>query len=85
MVAESLQTHTPLDSCAGALALAQGHVEELRQWWQNQPLPALAHSVLHVAPYAHNPIGGARGHARQVQRDIMNEGNDPHRWLGERS
>ena len=29
MVAESLQTHTPLDPSAGALAWAQGHAEEL--------------------------------------------------------
>ena len=31
----------------------------------------------HVAPHARNPTSGARGRARQVQRDIMNEGNDP--------
>ena len=31
----------------------------------------------HVAPHAHNPAGGARGRARQVQHDIMNKGNDP--------
>ena len=30
----------------------------------------------HVAPHAHNPIVGARGHARQVQHDNMNKGND---------
>ena len=29
MVAESVQTHTPLDPHAGALMLAQGHAEEL--------------------------------------------------------
>ena len=29
VVAKSLQTHTPLDPHAGALALAQKHVEEL--------------------------------------------------------
>ena len=27
-------------------------------------------------PHAHDPAGGAWGHARQVQHDIMNEGND---------
>ena len=31
----------------------------------------------HVAPHAHDPAGGAQGHARQVQHDIVNEGNDP--------
>jgi len=31
----------------------------------------------HVAPYAHDLAGGAWGHVRQVQRDIINEGNDP--------
>ena len=77
VVAESLQTHTPLDPRAGALVLAQEHGEELRQQRQNQPPPAPASSVQHVAPYAHNPAGSARGRARHVQHDIMNEGNDP--------
>jgi hypothetical protein len=31
VVAESLQTHTPLEHRAGALMLAQEHNEELRQ------------------------------------------------------
>ena len=35
VVVESLQTHTPPDSRAGALALAQEHAEELRQRRQN--------------------------------------------------
>ena len=30
----------------------------------------------HVAPHAHGSAGGARGRARQVQHDIVNEGND---------
>ena len=30
----------------------------------------------HVAPHAHDPAGGALGHACQVQHDIMNKGND---------
>ena len=77
MVEESLQTRTPLDLRAGALALAQEHAEELRQRWQNQPPPAPAHSVQHVALHVHNPASGARGHVRQVQHDIMDEGNDP--------
>ena len=29
VVVESLQTHTPLDLCVGALVLAQEHTEEL--------------------------------------------------------
>ena len=77
VVVESAQTHTPLDPCAGALALAQGHAEELRQRRQNQPPPAPARSVQHVAPHVHDPAGGAWGRACQVQHDIMNEGNDP--------
>ena len=60
MVVESAQTRTPLDLRAGALASVQAHAEELRQRWQNQPLPALASSVQHVVSYAHNLAGGAR-------------------------
>ena len=74
MVVESVQTHTPLDPHAGALASVSAHAEELRQRRQNQPPPA--QSVQHVAPHAHGPAGGARGRARQVQHDIMNDGND---------
>ena len=77
VVAESLQIHTPPDPRAGALALAQEHGEELRQRRQNQPPPAPAHSSQHAAPLSRDPVGGARGRARQVQRDIMNEGNNP--------
>ena len=33
-------------------------------------------SVWHVAPHVHDPAGSAWVHARQVQHDIMNEGND---------
>ena len=32
VVVESIQTHTPLDPCAQALACAQEHGEELRLW-----------------------------------------------------
>ena len=77
VVAESLQTHTPLDPRAGTLALTQEHGEELRQWRQNQPPPAPTCSAHHTAPRAHKPASGARGHARQVQRNIMDGGNDP--------
>ena len=59
VIAESVQTHTPLDPRAGALAFAQVHAEELRQRQQNQPPPAPACSVQHVAPHAHNPTGDA--------------------------
>ena len=31
VIAKSMQTHTPPDPHAGALAFAQGHTEELRQ------------------------------------------------------
>ena len=72
VVAESVQTHTPLDPHAGALTSMKAHAEELRQRRQNQPPPAPVRSVQHVAPHAHGPTGGAR----QVQHDIMNEGND---------
>ena len=30
----------------------------------------------HITPYTHNPAGDAWGRARQVQHDIINEGND---------
>jgi len=63
VVTESLQTHTPLDPCAGALALTQEHIKELQQQWQNQPPPALARSVQHIAPHTCNPMSGAWGHA----------------------
>ena len=45
VVAESVQTHTPPDPHVGALALTRGHTEELRQQWQNQPLPTPASSA----------------------------------------
>ena len=73
VVAEFLQTHTPPDPHAGALALTQEHAEELRQRRQNQLPPALTRSVQHVAPHTHDLASGAR----QVQRDIIDEGNDP--------
>ena len=60
----------------GALTSAQAHTEELRQQRQNQSSPAPTCSVKHIAPHAHGLVGGAWGHARQVQHDIMNEGND---------
>ena len=77
VVTESLQTHTPLDPHAGTLALTQEHGEELRQRRQNQPPPAPARSAHHTAPRAHKPASGARGRARQVQRNIMDRGKDP--------
>ena len=64
VVVESVQTHTPPDPRAGALVFVQAHAEELRQWRQNQPPPALARSVQHVAPHAHDLASGARGRAR---------------------
>ena len=45
VVAETLQTHTPLDPHTGALVLAQEHVEELQQRQQDQPPPAPACSL----------------------------------------
>ena len=66
VVAESLQTHTPLDPRAGTLALTWEHNEEPRQWWQNQPPPAPARSAHHAAPCARNLVGGARDRAHQV-------------------
>ena len=45
VVAESAQTHTPLDPRAGGLVFVQGHAEELRQRRQSQPPPAPASSV----------------------------------------
>ena len=69
----------------GTLALTQEHGEELRQWWQNQPPPMSARSAQHAKPHAHNPASDARGHARQVQRNIMDGGNDPPQfaWAGQ--
>ena len=77
VVVESLQTHTPLDPHAKALACALEHGEELRQRRQSQLPPALARSVQHAAPHACNPASGARGRARQVQHNILDGGNDP--------
>ena len=77
VVAKSLQTHTHPDPCAGALAIAQEHCKELRHRRHNQPPPAPACSAHHDAPRARNPTSGARGHARQVQRDIMDGRNYP--------
>ena len=75
--AKSLQTHTPPDPHAGTLVLTQEHGEELRQRRQNQPPPTRARSAHHTVPRVHNPASDARGHARQVQRNIMDGGNDP--------
>ena len=64
VVAESLQTRTPLDPRVKALARAQEHDEELRQRWQSQLPPMLACPRQHAAPHVHNPVSGARGHTR---------------------
>jgi len=64
VVAESLQTHTPPDPRAGALALTQEHGEELRQRRQNQSPPALARSAHHTVPHARNSASGSRGRTR---------------------
>ena len=77
VVVESLQTHTPLDPRAEALTCAQEHGEELRQRRRNQPPPAPARSAHHVAPRVRNSASGAQGHARQVQHNIIDGGNDP--------
>ena len=77
VLAESLQTHTPPDPRAGALTCAQAHGEELRQRRQNQPPPTPAHLAHHDASHARDSASDARGRTRQVQRDIMDEGNDP--------
>ena len=77
MVAKSLQIHTPPDPRTEALTCAQEHGEELRQRRQSQLPPALAHSTQHAVPHARNLASGARGHARQVQHNSMDGGNDP--------
>ena len=76
VVVESVQTHTPPDPRVGALLSTQAHAEELRQRRQNQPPSAPVPLVQHVAPHAPGLAGGAWGHARQVQHDIVSEGND---------
>ena len=53
------------------------HGEELRQRRQNQPPPTPARSAQHAAPRAHNLATGAWGRTHQVQRNIMDGGNDP--------
>ena len=59
VVVESLQTHTPLDPRAKALAHAQEHGEELRQRRQSQPPPTLACSTQHAVPRARKPASDA--------------------------
>ena len=76
MVVESMQIHTPPDPHAKALAHAQEPDEELLQRQQSQTPPALERSAQHAAPRACNPASGARGHARQVQHNILDRGND---------
>ena len=66
VVAESLQTHTPPDPRAGALALSQEHAKELRQQRQNQLPPVPVRSVQHVVPHVHDLASGTQGRARQV-------------------
>ena len=55
---------------------AQAHTEELRQQRQNQPSSTPVPSVQHIAPHALGLVGGAHSCARQVQHDIVSEGND---------
>ena len=64
VVVESLQTHSPSEPRANALACAQEHGEELRQRRQNQPPPAPACSVHDATPHACNLASGAQGRAR---------------------
>ena len=66
VVAESLQTHTPLNPHAKALVRAQEHSEELLQRWQSQSPPVLARSTQHATQCVRNLASGAQGHARQV-------------------
>ena len=63
VVAESLQTNTPPDPRAEALACAQQHGEEFRQRWQSQLPSALARSAQHAMPHARNPVSSTWGHA----------------------
>ena len=57
----------------------------MRQRWQSQLPPALGRLAQQVAPHACNPASGARGRARQVQRNILDGGNDPPQfaWAGQ--
>ena len=82
VVAESLQTHTPLDPRAETPALTREHGEELRQQWLNQPPTAPARSAHHTTPRAHKPASGARGRARWVQCNTMDGGMIPRSSLG---
>ena len=77
VVAESLQTHTPLDPHAETPVPTQEHGGELRQQRLNQPPTAPARSAHHVAPRVRRPVSGAQGHAHRVQYNTMDRGNDP--------
>ena len=71
--AESSQSHTSLDFHAETPKLAREHGKALRQQWLHQPPTAPARSAHHIVPRAHNPTSDAH----QVQRNIMDGGNDP--------
>ena len=77
VVTEYLQTHTPPDPHAKTIELTREHGEELRQQRLNQPPTTPAPSAHHTTPRAHRPASGARGHARQVQRNTTDRGTDP--------
>ena len=76
-ITESARTHAPPGPHAETPELTCEHGEELRQRWLHQPPTALARSAHHAVPRAHKSASDARGHARQVQRNIMDGGNDP--------
>ena len=82
VVTESLQTHAPPDPQVETPELTREHGEELRQQRLIEPPTAPVRSAHHTVLRAHKPASSARGHARRVQCNTMDRGNDPHSSLG---
>ena len=81
-VTESSRTHAPLGPHGETPELTHEHGEDLQRQWPHQPPTAPARSAHHTVPRAHRPVNGARGHARQVQRNTPIRGTDPRSSLG---
>jgi hypothetical protein len=59
VLVEAEDTHSPPDPRALALANAQAHGEDLRQWRQHQPPPVSVHPRCNSELNARNNAGGA--------------------------
>ena len=76
-VMESSQAHAPPGPRVETPELTREHGEDLRRQWPHQPPTAPSCSARYTTPRARGPTNGARGRARQVQRNTLVTGTDP--------